>query len=152
MMTELKLPFELKLTKAQQKTIWKYSGMKFNDDEFEYWYNKYIYATHCSIEKCKKPFKSTQVREMDHNHDTGEIRDIICTSCNQRRKDKKMLKNNTSGYTGIYKQIDTHCNQGFIWRFRAIVDGKRKIIKTSVNYDWLVEFAENWKKENNYYT
>ena len=151
-MTELKLPFELKRTKQTQKTTWKLQKMIFDDFEFEYWYNEYIYATHCSLEKCKKPFKSSRDRHLDHDHDTGEVRDIICRSCNRKRKDNKIQSNNTSGYVGICKQIENCYKQGYIWKFQAIVDGKIKLIKKSVNYDKLVEFAENWKKENNYNT
>jgi hypothetical protein len=151
-MTELKLPFELKKTKAEQKKDWKSQGMIFNDFEFEYWYNKYIFATHCTLEKCKKPFKSSKDRQLDHNHKTGVIRDIICHSCNLRRKDNKIYSNNTSGYEGICKYVDLRCKQGFFWKFQAMIDGKQKLIKSSVNYDKLVEFAEKWKKENNYNT
>jgi hypothetical protein len=153
MMTELKLPFKLhKKHKSYTKGSWKRQEMIFDDFEFEYWYNKYIYATHCSLEKCKKPFKSSRDRDLDHNHDTGVIRDIICRSCNLRRKDNKLKETNTSGYKGIYKNKCNRYTQGFIWSFEAIVDGKQKTIKKSVNYDKLVEFAEDWKKENNYNT
>lgn len=148
------LPFKLHAEhKKWTKDRWRYnSKMKFDDYEFEYWYNEYIYATHCSLEKCKKPFKSSRDRQLDHNHDTGEIRDIICRSCNKKRYDNKIYSNNTSGYVGIFKHIDSHCKQGYIWDFQVYIDGKQKKIKSSVNYDKLVEFAENWKKENNYET
>jgi len=146
------LPFKLFMSKQEQKDSWKQQKMIFSNEEFNYWYNEYIYATHCQLEKCKKPFKSSKDRQLDHNHDTGEIRNIICRSCNQRRKDKKIQSNNTSGYKGIYKHIDLTCKQGFIWEFEATINGKKKKIKSSVNYDKLVKFAENWKIENNYYT
>jgi len=147
------LPFELyKYHKKWTKFSWKKQGMIFNNEEFKYWYNEYIYETHCRLDKCKKPFKSSRDRQLDHNHKTGEIRDIICRKCNQKKKDKKTRKDNTSGYNGINKHIDKCCKQGFIWMFQANINGKRKCIKKSIDYDYLVEFAENWKKENNYYT
>ena len=61
-----------------------------------------------------------------------------------------MQKNNTSGYPGIYKQYSPSCKQGFIWTFEAQVDEKRKLIKSSVDFDKLKEFAIKWKKDNNY--
>ena len=51
------LPFELpKYHKTKTKYQWKIRGIKFTDEEFEYWYNKYIYATHCEL--CNKKFSS----------------------------------------------------------------------------------------------
>ena len=60
------------------------------------------------------------------------------------------MKTNTSGYTGISKLKKKDCKQGFIWIFNVSVNKKVKLIKSSVDYDKLVEFADNWKKINNY--
>jgi hypothetical protein len=149
-MTEL--PFEKPKThKYKMKYKWKSRGMKFTKEEFEYWYNKYIYATHCEL--CEKQFIKSIDRHLDHNHDTGEIRNIVCCKCNQRKYDKKLNSRNTTGYSGIYKYISTDCKQGFYWEFYAYKkNSKRKYIKSSTDFDWLVKFAEKWKKENNYYT
>lgn len=153
-MTELKLPFELhKDHKKYTKSKWKTkSKMIFTESEFEYWYNKIIYATHCSLEKCKKPFISSKDRHLDHDHKTGIIRDIICTSCNKKRKDNKIQSNNTSGFKNIIKHYNKECKQGYTWKFQVQINGKRTTIKASVNKEWLIEFAEKWYIENDYYT
>jgi len=62
-------------------------------------------------------------------------------------RNRKIHSNNTSGFTGIIKDKN---NQGFIYRFRASVDGKLKCIKSSINKEWLIEFASKWKEDNNY--
>jgi len=143
------LPFELKpYHKAITKYTWKKRGLLM--DNFEEIYNKYIYATHCEL--CNKQFTKTIDRQMEHCHETGEFRNIVCMGCNQRKADVKLKSNNTSGYKGICKQKDTTCKQGFIWQFSVYINGKRKTIKQSVDLDKLVEFAEQWKKDNNYYT
>jgi hypothetical protein len=89
---------------------------------------------------------------MEHCHATGQFRNIVCNNCNSRKEDRKINSNNTSGYKGISKINDKNYKQGFLWVFHAIVNGKYKHIKTSANLDKLVEFADKWKKDNNYHT
>ena len=141
------LPFKIsEKHKIHLKASWKKRGL--NMDNFEEIYNKYIYATHCEL--CNKQFEKSLDRQMEHNHQTGEFRNIVCNRCNALKADKKLQSNNTSGYKGISK-AKSKTKQGFIWRFRAHIDGKEKVIKQSINFDKLVKFAEKWKKENNYY-
>ena len=143
------LPFELKPHhKYKTKYKWKSRGLIM--DNFEEIYNKYIYATHCEL--CNKQFEKRNDRLMDHCHVTGQFRNIVCKSCNMLKADVKMNTRNTSGYKGICKQNDKTMKQGFHWIFQVSINGKKKTIKTSVNFDKLVKFAEQWKKDNNYYT
>ena len=142
------LPFKLhKNHKSTTKARWKKRGL--NMDNFEEIYNKYIYATHCDL--CNKLFPNTLDRQMEHDHNTHEFRNIVCKSCNQLKSDVKHSRN-TSGYIGISKQTSKKCKQGFYWKFMVNINGKRKHIKTSVDFDKLVIFANKWKKDNNYNT
>ena len=143
------LPFKLyNKHKAITKRSWKKHGLIM--DNFEEIYNKYIYAIHCQL--CNKQFKNTKDRQMEHCHKTGQFRNIVCNKCNLLKKDRKINSNNTSGYKGISKRNDKNYKQGFYWTFRVNIDGKRKTIKTSVDFEKLVKFADQWKKDNNYYT
>jgi len=147
----MELPFEISHDhKNRCKSRWKHRGLIASDDEIESIYYMYIYATNCEL--CNLEFKSSLNRHMEHNHTTGEFRNIVCNSCNLRKKDKKKQTNNNSGYNGICKLITPRCKQGFRWRFNATVNGKRKQIKTCVDYDKLVDFANKWKIDNNYNT
>ena len=149
-MTDKTLTFELaKYHKKDTKSNWKRQGMKFNDN-FEYIYEQYIYCRNCDL--CNKEFKSSQDRQLDHNHETGEIRNIVCKSCNQKRKDKKIRTDNTSNHKLISKDYNKKYKKGFIWIFKVQIDGKQKTIKRSINIDFLIKFRDNWIKENNYYT
>ena len=142
------LPFKLKkYHKVLTKANWKRKGLIM--DNFEEIYNEYIYATHCQL--CNKQFTNTKNRHMEHCHATGQFRNIVCNRCNQLKADRKHSIN-TSGYVGICKQINKRLKQGFTWRFTVNIEGKPKIIKCSVNFDKLVKFAEQWKKDNNYNT
>jgi hypothetical protein len=151
-MTEL--PFKLsRRHKTNTKWSWKnINKMIFTDEEFEIIYNEYIYAKNCDL--CNKKFINTKDRQLDHNHNTGEIRNIVCCKCNLRKKDNKINSRNTTGYTGIYKKKNKNKNKEdyIYYSFYATINSKRKHIKSMKNYEMLVKFADEWKKENNYYT
>ena len=147
----MELPFELsKYHKPLTKCSWKRHGLIVTEEEFEALYYMYIYTSHCDL--CDKQFKNTMDRHMEHSHSTGEFRNIVCRSCNQKKTDIKMKSNNTSGYKGIYKKNSKRCKQGYTWTFSVNINGKRKSIKQLIDFDKLVEFADKWKKDNNYHT
>jgi len=143
------LPFELyKYHKSKTRCIWKSYGLIM--DNFEEIYNNYIYATNCDL--CGKEFTKSIDRQMEHCHATGKFRNIVCRSCNHLKADIKVRTDNTSGYKCIYKEKSKNCKQGFRWVFQVIIDDEKKTIKTSVDFDKIVKFAEKWKKDNNYHT
>ena len=145
----MELPYILKNQhKNLTKASWKRQGLIM--DHFEQIYNDYIMQTNCEL--CNKKFACSRDRQMEHCHETGEFRNIVCRGCNQRKKDNKMNCKNSSNYKGISKYNVKECKQGFIWRFQASINGKQETIKRLVNKEKLIEFAENWKLENNYYT
>ena len=147
----MELPFELyQYHKSRNKAAWKKSGLITTKEEFEAIYNKYIYTSHCEL--CDKEFKNRRDRQMEHDHENGEFRNIVCRSCNQLKSDVKMKSNNTSGYKGITKQINEKMKQGYTWTFQVIINGKQTLIKTSIDFNKLVDFADKWKKDNNYNT
>ena len=148
---KMSLPFELrKYHKNKTLNNWRIYGLKETDEFIESLYNRYIYTSHCEL--CNKEFKTTKDRHMEHDHETGRFRNIVCNRCNNRKHDVKMNSNNTSGYKGIYKQNCKTSKQGYTWRFDARINGKKKPIKSSVSYDKLVAFATQWKIDNNYIT
>ena len=142
------LPFKLcNGHKPKTKYQWKKLGMKFTEDEFKTWYEQYIYASNCNI--CNEKFKSKRDRNLDHDHDTGKIRDIICRSCNNKRYDNKLKKTNTTGYRNIHYEKKY---KRYVFAIKPSPNQNPKYIKSCVNLDSLVKFAEEWYKENNYYT
>ena len=61
------------------KTIscWRTRGVIGDLDEL---YDKYINTDKCEI--CEKVFTDTYDRCLDHDHETGEFRYILCNACN----------------------------------------------------------------------
>ena len=143
----MKLPFPLyKRHRAKTKTSWKWKGLVFeNDLAFSIIYKRLIFARQCEL--CQKTFTESKDRHMDHDHDTGKFRNIVCTRCNSLKADNKLHSNNKSGYKGICWRKDRNS-----WVFQACVNGKKKTIKCMKDLDELITFAEQWKIDNKYHT
>lgn len=72
---------------------WKGLGIIFkNEEDKNYWGNRYYNSINCEL--CNKQYKSTKDRQLDHNHITGEPRNVICNRCNCMRIDRKINSNN----------------------------------------------------------
>jgi len=63
--------------KAEKMKLWRRRGVINVNNEM---YNNYIATTHC--ECCLKEFSSSFNRCLDHDHETGEYRWVICRACN----------------------------------------------------------------------
>jgi hypothetical protein len=72
----------MEVTYPKCKTIlnWKNYGVIYHN--FDDLYEVYIKTMNCW--HCNKEFVSTRDRCLDHNHDNGLFRAIICQSCNNR--------------------------------------------------------------------
>ena len=136
------LPFKLKsYHKPNTKGKWKIKGLIM--DDFESIYQEYIYQTNCEI--CGKLFETSTERHMEHNHTTGEFRNIVCQRCNNWKADYKR-KNDVSPY--IRKENHKKYKQGFRYIFRVFRDGKYVISKSSINLEFLKSFRDKWINEN----
>jgi lysyl-tRNA synthetase class II len=64
---------------------WKQMGV--NCDDFDNLYEIYINTTHC--QECNVELiggsKASNRKCLDHSHETGEFRNILCHTCNVRR-------------------------------------------------------------------
>ena len=71
---------EINNPKHKSYTInnWKQNGVIY--DEFDDLYEIYIKTMECG--HCKKEFKNKRDRHLDHCHETGLFRKIICRRCN----------------------------------------------------------------------
>tara|TARA_R110001592_G_scaffold11061_2_gene55612 strand:- start:321 stop:662 length:342 start_codon:yes stop_codon:yes gene_type:complete len=67
---------------------WRLRGVINVDNEM---YENYINTTCCDW--CKNEFKDSSDRCLDHNHTTGEFRQVLCRSCNTNDSWKIKMNN-----------------------------------------------------------
>ena len=82
--------------KSNTISRWKRNGLI---GDYDVIYDKYINSTHCEL--CKKPYKNTKDRHMDHEHISGQFRHICCNSCNSNMLDKTIHSDNKSGIKNV---------------------------------------------------
>ena len=90
---------------------WKKRGVK---GDYKKLYDIYINTTNCDICKVKliSGIRGNNKKCLDHDHITGEFRNILCNTCNTiKRQDK--FKTNTSGYTNI-----SYSKNNNAWNYR----------------------------------
>ena len=59
---------------------WRISGVIY--DDWDDLYEVYMNTMECQY--CKKPFETSRNRCLDHNHETGLFRMILCQGCNNK--------------------------------------------------------------------
>jgi hypothetical protein len=67
-----------KVVKQRRIARWKKYGIICNN--YDEMYNIYINTSKCDY--CNKDFENSKERCLDHNHETGEVRGILCRDCN----------------------------------------------------------------------
>ena len=72
--------------KSKIMRSWRSAGVKNVNEKL---YNDYIATTYC--ECCLKEFISSFDRCLDHDHETGEFRWVICRNCNSHDNWKKII-------------------------------------------------------------
>jgi len=69
--------------KSMRISSWKKQGLISND--YNKIYDLYINTTNCDL--CKTDLSKVK-KCLEHNHNTGEFRNIVCNRCNQWKADK----------------------------------------------------------------
>ena len=84
---------------------WKYRGLILREGEsYQQIYDKVYSATNCEL--CNHSFDENNKPEMDHCHETGYFRKVLCRSCNSQYKQlpSGKYKNNKSRHKYIAKR------------------------------------------------
>lgn len=71
---------------------WKRAGIIINENTFNY-YNDTKYCESCGIEFIIGKGEGKNKKQLDHDHNSGHIRNVICKSCNIFRRGLDNKKN-----------------------------------------------------------
>ena len=74
-------------------------------------FDRWWYSSHC--ENCKCEYSKDNVKCMDHDHDTGLFRNILCNRCNSNLNIR-----NSSGIPNIYWRNDRNS-----WEYKRKIKG-----------------------------
>ena len=64
---------------------WKYQGLKETNEFIDQIYDEYLRSEECQL--CGEPYSEHNIKNMEHNHETGEFRNICCHRCNTWKAD-----------------------------------------------------------------
>ena len=94
---------------------WKHQGLI---GDYESIYNIYINTSHCNKCGVLLKGKGNDKKCMDHCHTTGKFRNILCSRCNVHLIDRKINRNNETGYRNI-----SFVKRKKLWKFRKGING-----------------------------
>lgn len=113
---------------------WKQQGLV---DDYDSIFERYINTEYCDLCKVLLEGKGGNKKCMEHDHKTGEFRNITCSRCNTSKTDRKKQKNNTTGY----KNILFHKKKK-LWVYKKQYKGKKiKIMRKSKRDILCIKFA-----------
>ena len=69
-------------TGKKSKTRGRWKALGLNMENFEEIYKRYTDAIFCDICECVLEGNGRNMKCMDHDHDNGEFRNIVCNYCN----------------------------------------------------------------------
>jgi len=110
--------------KSYTITGWKQIGLIGIYDDI---YERYLNITHCELCNVFLEGRGPNKKCMEHDHETGQFRNVVCNSCNMRKSDRKKPNVNTSGYKNISYQ-----KRNKYWVYKKTFKGDT-IYKTSKN-------------------
>ena len=146
----MSLPFELtSYHKKDTKSKWRNTydpPLICTDEEFEVIYDRYIHCSKCEL--CDEVFKTSLHRRLDHCHQTGKFRNIVCPKCNGRKIDNKNQGCIDERY--ISKSFRKARNY-YQYTFELRRNNKQIVCKRNKDLDKLIKIRDEWIKNNPQY-
>jgi hypothetical protein len=99
--------------KSRTISGWKSYGLVGDYEEI---YNRYLNTDNCELCGVLFQGRGNDKKCMDHNHITGEFRNICCHKCNMNKQSKQ--KNNPNCSVGI-----SFVKKKQLWKYRKMTDG-----------------------------
>jgi len=120
---------------------WKRSGLVCdNPEDYLTIYYHWLTSTHCEKCNCEYTEGNTKYKKcMDHNHNTGLYRNILCSICNINDR-----VDNTSGVPNIsWNKRDKK------WTYAKVIDGKTHYRIFKLKED-AIKYKIEFEKQNIY--
>jgi len=137
-----KKKYDNKTPKQRAKDNWAHRGVDMTN--FDEVYDLYINTHKCDL--CDKIFENSFERVLEHNHTTGEIRNIVCRKCNTNKEDNSIRSDNKTDHKNI-KKCNGQYKQGFYYRFEIKRDGK-SIKRTRKTLEEIIVVRDKYLEEN----
>ena len=120
---------------------WKQKGMNILDREHGWEiFEMYKNTTHCDL--CN--IELGEKRDLDHDHETGEIRNIVCHKCNMWRLDNKNVKY-------ITKRFRKERNKDYYY-IQIMRNNKNVLITKTTDYNKALKIVDKFIIQNpNYF-
>ena len=133
------------MDKTDCKKCWKYRKVKWeSEEEFEIIYTRYKDSKCCEL--CGIEYKTSFYKCLDHCHDTGKFRNIICRTCNLNVGKQKI--NNNTGHNNISKINNKRYKLGFYYRVRIERYKVNIFEKTRTTLEKAIECRDKFIAEN----
>lgn len=137
------LPFELpKNHKCNIKRDWKYKGLI--TDKFDEIYDRYIHSSQCEL--CDKIYEKTYERCLDHCHNTGKFRNVVCRTCNLNLR--KQTSTSITGEQYICIKKNKTYKTGYCYKIQITRFGKKICEKHRSTLEDAIKCRDNFIKEN----
>tara|TARA_R110000803_G_C11709689_1_gene286735 strand:+ start:42 stop:446 length:405 start_codon:yes stop_codon:yes gene_type:complete len=124
------------IKKSKAKHNWLKYGL--NPEDFEKAWFEYCNSTNCDW--CKRGYKSERDKQMDHCHDEGHFRNILCKTCNMWRHQG----NNINKYW--HKQRNK-----YIYEIKVVRNKNYILNKSRSTLEEAEQILLEFKKNNGFY-
>ena len=132
------------LKKCEARCKWISRGLK--PEHFEHAWEEYCKSTCCDW--CAQDYKSNFDKQMDHCHDYGDFRNILCKDCNSWRRDNTKFicsyKKKTNNKYYYYLQLCRNHERLLSKGFNNIEDAEECLLKFKKENWWYFPFQDFW--------
>ena len=133
---------ESKRSKYETIRNWKRRGVVYGDFEELY----YIYMRTLNCSHCNKEFKNSYERCLDHCHNTGKFRNVVCRTCNLNLR--KQTSTSITGEQYICIKKNKTYKTGYCYKIQITRFGKKICEKHRSTLEDAIKCRDNFIKEN----
>lgn len=122
---------------------WLYLGL--NPEDVDTAWDRYSTSTCC--EWCYQDYKSQRDKQMDHCHDEGHFRNILCQTCNGWRRDITNIHKswNKRDNKYVYNCQIHRCGQNILQISRlSLSEANKEVLQFKKDNWWYFPFKDFW--------